>query len=135
MATIQREPQVLDDLLYQRGQKVDANTNVMFAYGGKTYEIDLTEENAGTFDSTMQEYIKAAREVHAGQRVVRRASPGGTGKSVQTRTDRALTREIRDWARDQGMTVEDKGRIPTDVRQAFFRSFPDHSQHPSKIED
>jgi hypothetical protein len=70
----------------------DADETVAFGLDGRSYEIDLNEKNA-----------KALR--------------GGRAKG-RTQVG-ASAREIRDWARSNGHNVPDRGRIPSEVREAF----------------
>jgi len=87
----------------------NANT-LVFAFDGKEYSIDLSDDNADTFRKVMDPYITAGRRV--------------TGKSKNTRkpagsTSSSRTKAVRDWARNNGYEVSDRGRIPADVMQAY----------------
>jgi hypothetical protein len=43
------------------------------------------------------------------------------------------TAEIRDWAREHGFTVKDRGRIPADVTEAFNARMRFNARHPEFV--
>lgn len=81
---------------------------VTFALDGRTYEIDLATKNAGALRKALSPYISVGRRV--------RTSRGVKVKSTQVGAD---TRTIKEWARANGYEVNDRGRIPNDIRSAF----------------
>lgn len=85
-------------------------TTVSFGYRGKTYEIDLGEKNLDRLDEALAEFIEHARPVKANGAKVTRVRAGGNREQDQA---------IRDWARSQGLTVSDRGRIPADTQAAY----------------
>jgi hypothetical protein len=84
----------------------DADETVRFALDGVGYEIDLSAANAARLRTAMAEFVGHARRV---QGRGRRSRSGATGKSA----------EIRAWARDQGLQVNERGRIPADLAAKF----------------
>jgi Lsr2 len=82
-----------------------ADETVRFAIGGAAYEIDLRASNAAAFRRQLAPFIAHARR--AG-----RASRRGPGRSASSRERSA---DIRAWAKDQGITVSERGRIPASV--------------------
>jgi hypothetical protein len=93
-----------------------ADETVGFGLDGKSYEIDLSNANAGKLRDALAEFVAAARRPGAGGRG-RRGSASASGSSA----DREQNQAIRDWAREQGMKVSDRGRIPADVVQAYHK--------------
>jgi Lsr2 len=89
-----------------------ATETVSFGLDGKTYEIDLNDKNAGKLRDALAQYVGAGRSVGSATRRARRSSTGSTSLGPSAR-------EVRDWARSNGHTVPDRGRIPADVRSAF----------------
>src|SRR5204862_3584163 len=79
-----------------------ADETVRFGLGGTEYEIDLSTKNATAFRRQLAPFIEHARRVGRGQR----RRPGRTAPSRERSAD------IRAWAKDQGITVSDRGRIP-----------------------
>ena len=78
---------------------------VEFAYRGSTYRIDLTSAEATAFDSAMAAYIDRATKV--GSRATSKRATAGDAKA------------IRDWARQHGIDVPSRGRIPAEVRAQY----------------
>src|SRR5262245_36010423 len=81
-----------------------AESTVRFGLGGTDYEIDLNAEHAEQFAEALGPYLAAARKVPSS----RRAARGSRGP----RHDQS---EVRAWAREQGIKVSGRGRIPADV--------------------
>jgi hypothetical protein len=82
-----------------------AAETIRFALDGVQYEIDLSEQNAAALRDQLGRFVSAARRVSSGSRRVRRGS-----------ADRA---RIRRWAKENGLTVSDRGRIPAEVVAAY----------------
>lgn len=79
-----------------------------FALDGKTYEIDLTTKNSSTLRKTLAPYVAAGRPLK-----------NSRGAKVKRTAVGAANRTIKEWARANGYQVNERGRIPNDVRQAF----------------
>lgn len=92
-----------------------AEETVAFGLDGKNYEIDLSSANAGKLREAVAAFVAAARRPGSSRRGGRRSAPATSTGS----TDREQSQAIRDWAREQGMTVSDRGRISAEVRQAY----------------
>ncbi len=87
----------------------DAVKTIRFSYRGKNYVIDLSEDNAKEFDETMKRFVDAARpDAQASTSPQRRSR----GASEATRN---RNRIIRQWAKDQGIEVADRGALSKDV--------------------
>jgi hypothetical protein len=93
----------------------EASETISFALDGTNYEIDLNDDNAAALREALASYVGHARKVAGGRRAGRRSS-GGSSNGTQ---DGASAKEIREWARDNGHEVPERGRIPSDVREAF----------------
>jgi hypothetical protein len=93
----------------------EADETVSFALDGTSYEIDLNADNADKLRGVLAPYVGHARKVtgsRGGRRSggATRASGGGSGPSPK---------EVREWARENGHEVPDRGRIPQEVRDAY----------------
>jgi hypothetical protein len=84
---------------------------IKFSIGSTSYEIDLTEAEAGQFYAAVKKYTDVA--ARTGGRGVR--SGGGS----KPKTDRTRTQAIRTWARENGRAVSERGRISQDVQDAY----------------
>lgn len=82
-----------------------ADETVRFGLGGSEYEIDLSEKNASTFREQLAPFIEHARKAGRKQ----------AGRPTRTAASRRRSAEIRTWAKSQGISVSDRGRIPADV--------------------
>nr|WP_042183061.1 Lsr2 family protein [Kibdelosporangium sp. MJ126-NF4]CEL15331.1 Histone protein Lsr2 [Kibdelosporangium sp. MJ126-NF4]CTQ95628.1 Histone protein Lsr2 [Kibdelosporangium sp. MJ126-NF4] len=103
--------QLVDDL---DGTAADDISTVSFALDGVSYEIDLTEANAEKLRSGLEEFVNSARRT--GGRVKRGSAPV---KRAGSPASREQTKAIRDWARQNGFELSDRGRIPANVIEAF----------------
>lgn len=91
-----------------------AEDTVEFGIDGRSYEIDLSEINAGRLRDALAEFTGKARRVSG--RSNRPASAAATRATV---SDREQTRAMRDWANANGFTVSDRGRLPAYVVKAY----------------
>ncbi len=99
---------VTDDLDGSEG----ADT-VTFAFEGIEYQVDLSESNAKKLKKALDPYISAARKT-GGRRSSSRRSPASSNRSATSDTA-----AIREWARAHGHKVNDRGRIPKSVVEAY----------------
>src|SRR5712692_2677389 len=79
-----------------------ADETVRFGLEGTEYEIDLSEKNARAFRAQLAPFVEHARK--RGRAPARRAT--------RTAAGRRGGGEIRAWAKDQGIPVSVRGRIP-----------------------
>ena len=86
-----------------------ADETVRFGLGGTEYEIDLSTKNAAAFRQQLAPFIEHARRTGRGQR----RRPG------RTVSNRERSADIRAWAKDQGITVSDRGRIAASVAEQY----------------
>ena len=88
-----------------------AEGTVRFALDGTEYEIDLNAEHSDELRSALGKYVTHARKVggtaRRGGRVAGRAGRGA-GSTLNTT-------EIRNWARENGFDIKDRGRVPADL--------------------
>jgi len=91
-----------------------ATETVTFGLDGTSYEIDLSKSNAKKLRDALSVYVGSARRVS-------RSGRGGGPRAARRggRTDREQTQAIRDWARKNGYTVSDRGRVPAAVLDAY----------------
>ncbi len=82
-----------------------AEQTIRFAFEGTDYEIDLNAKNAAKFSKQLAPYLEHARR--AGRAQARR--PGRTAAGRQRSSD------IRAWAKEHGVAVSERGRIPASV--------------------
>ena len=93
---------VIDDL-----DGSEAAVTVHFGLDGKHYEIDLNAAHAQELRDTLARYTVAARKT----RPTRNA-----GKAAMTRIDSS---EVRNWARENGLEIKERGRVSADVTAKY----------------
>jgi Lsr2 len=86
-----------------------ADETLRFGLGGTDYEIDLSKKNASKFRRQIAPYIEHARKAGRGQR----------RRLVRTTSSRDRSADIRAWAKDQGIAVSERGRIPASVIEQY----------------
>ena len=96
----------------------EATATVSFGLDGTTYEIDLSDANAASLREALSGSVGHARKVTGGGRRTRRSS-GSSSSSSSSSTSSSHTKDVREWARSQGMEVSERGRISADVQQAY----------------
>ncbi len=80
-----------------------------FAFEGTDYEIDLSAKNTAAFHKHLAPYIEHARK--AG-----RPQPRRLGRRT---ANRQRSGDIRVWAKEHGLTVSERGRIPASVVEQY----------------
>ncbi|GAB1514345.1 histone-like nucleoid-structuring protein Lsr2 [Actinophytocola sp. KF-1] len=93
--------ELVDDL---DGGKADET--VTFALDGVEFEIDLSAGNAARLRDTLAEFVGHARRVGG------RKQRGASAPRVATTNGKPDTQAVREWARSQGETVAERGRVP-----------------------
>lgn len=86
-----------------------ADETLRFSLGGKDYEIDLNTKNASLFRRQLAAFVDHARPAGAGQ----------PRRPTRTASSRQRSAAIRAWAKEQGIDVSDRGRIPTSVVEQY----------------
>jgi hypothetical protein len=95
----------------------EAEETVEFGLDGAAYQIDLSEDNAERLREALAEYVDHARRSGGRKRIAARPTPGRPARPASA--DREQNQAIRAWARKQGMKVSDRGRIPSEVIDAY----------------
>jgi nucleoid-associated protein Lsr2 len=80
---------------------------VHFALDGVEWEIDLSERNANRLRNSLSDFIAHGRKVGR-KRVVKAAS-----------SSQVDTKAVRKWAEANGIEVNARGRIPTEVVERY----------------
>ncbi|WP_419996850.1 histone-like nucleoid-structuring protein Lsr2 [Streptomyces boninensis] len=92
----------------------EADETVTFALDGKQYEIDLSTKNADKLRGALEQFVdKGRRTGGRGTRGKGRAAASGGSQD---------TAKIRAWAKENGYEVNDRGRVPASVREAYEKA-------------
>jgi hypothetical protein len=96
-----------------------ATQTIVFGWEGAMYEIDLNDNNANALSEFLKPYVGSARRLNA-----RPGRPAGSSPRRTSSGGTSANAPIRDWARANGFTVADGGRLPQAVRDAYFAAHP-----------
>lgn len=94
----------------------EADEQIEFAVDGRSYEIDLSAANVARLREALSPFISAARRTGG------RRSSGGSASPSRPSTDREQNQAIREWAQQQGMKISERGRIPSNVLEAYHQN-------------
>ena len=88
--------------------------SLAFSIDGKSYEIDLSEKHAAGLRDAFAPFVGSARRGGGG-------SPRSTRLRASARSGRSReeTTSIREWANANGYEVATRGRIPSNVLEAY----------------
>jgi hypothetical protein len=92
-----------------------ATETIVFGLDGKSYEIDLNDLHSSELREVLAPFLGAARRAKGstGPRAVRRiGAPAG----------KEDTAAIRAWAKGAGFDVNDRGRVPATIREAYEKA-------------
>lgn len=93
-----------------------AAETVSFSLDGVAYEIDLNERNAKRLRNSFAPFIGSARKMSG--RGGGRARGRGSARSARA----GNTADIRNWAKQNGHQVNERGRIPATVMEAYEKA-------------
>lgn len=101
-------------------EEVEGSETIAFGLDGSSYEIDTCEEHAGALRDAFAPYVGAARRAgrpaaaprRSAVRAARPAADSGSGGKERVQ-------EIREWARNNGHTVSERGRLAGAVVAAY----------------
>lgn len=99
---------LLDDL-----DGSEASETIVFGLDGRTYEIDLNERNAAKLRKALAQYVEKGRKLSQ----TRGGKRAGVGRAA-TDSD---TAQIRAWAKENGYEVNDRGRVPAEIKEAYAK--------------
>ena len=90
----------------------EAVETVSFSFDGVSYEIDLTAANAKKLRNDLATWVGHARR-SGGRKSSRKAAAGGRRGDLSA---------VREWARNSGHKVSDRGRVSAEVLAAYDKA-------------
>uniref|UniRef100_UPI003F4981C3 histone-like nucleoid-structuring protein Lsr2 n=1 Tax=Streptomyces chartreusis TaxID=1969 RepID=UPI003F4981C3 len=99
-----------DDLTGTESSEVQTHT---FSLDGVNYEIDLVSESYDMLFEALAPFISNGRKVGRTKKAGRPGQPSNHRPSAE---------EVRQWARDNNYEINNRGRVPTDIREAYERA-------------
>ena len=94
-----------------------AEETIRFGLDGGSYEIDLSSANAARLRDAIRPFAAKARRVQGAQRTPGR--PAGSRNTGPVKRN-PETAAIRQWAKEQGLPVSDRGRIHQDIQDKYY---------------
>jgi hypothetical protein len=85
-----------------------ADETVKFGLDGKDYEIDLSAEHATQLREALAPFVENGRRLSGKKRSSQRGQGSGSAAGA-----------IRAWARENGVPVNERGRISADVVEKY----------------
>ncbi|MFE9122699.1 Lsr2 family protein [Streptomyces sp. NPDC007172] len=76
---------------------------------GVAYEVDLGPDSYDKFMEAVNPFLQAGRRI-------RRGAKAGPARQTGANNDTAA---IRAWAKEKGYDINDRGRVPTEIREAY----------------
>jgi hypothetical protein len=90
----------------------EADETVEFRLDGTGYEIDLSARNSRELQDLLKSYIEKGRKV----------TGTGTGRRPsrsRAASDGERNKRMRAWAKEQGLTISERGRIPAAIAAKY----------------
>ena len=88
----------------------DAEGTVRFGLDGTDYEIDLSVVHSEELHKALAPYVAHARKVGGARRAARGSRRNASGID---------THKVREWAREQGIEIKERGRVPADIVEKY----------------
>ena len=103
------------EVVYSDLSKQEGAERVVFGVNREWYEIDLTPKELTELKKALDKWRKVGRATDVIDEKYRR-------KLKVPVTTAHQRDEIRAWAKDNGFTLADRGRIPADVIEAYEKA-------------
>ena len=113
------------------GEMTDGVETVSFGLDGTSYEVDACTQHQDELREAFSTYVGAARKAGGGgssstgprrssRGSGRTSSSGGSGSgSSGGGSDREQVQAVREWARENGHKVSERGRLSASVLEAY----------------
>ncbi|WP_369275853.1 Lsr2 family protein [Streptomyces sp. R11] len=99
-----------DDLTGVESEEVRTHT---FSLDGVNYEIDLVSDNYDKLFEALAPFIDKGRKLGRTRGAIRSRKGPADGPSAE---------EVRAWARQHNYQVNDRGRVPANIRDAYEKA-------------
>jgi len=90
----------------------EADETITFGLEGVEYEIDLSSTNAEGLREALAPWVAHARRIGGRRRRTPAKAAASNGAS-------SATSDIRAWAQAQGYEVSSRGRVSSEIREAY----------------
>lgn len=89
----------------------EAEETIQFGVGNTTYEIDVCARHADQMRTSLEPFVTHARKAGV--------AAGGRRRRERPASTREQSANIRSWAKDRGIQVNERGRIPASVVKEY----------------
>jgi len=96
----------------------EAADTVSFTVEGQAYECELCEPHLNEFREAMEIWSSHSRPV-GGARGSQSAGRASRGSRKRAASEGPSSSDVREWAREQGMEVSSRGRVPAELHAAY----------------
>lgn len=96
----------------------EADETIQFSLDGTSYEIDLSASNATKLRESLEKYVKSGRKTSGRAAAKQRGRAASVGRAASS----GNTQKIREWARENGFSISDRGRVPGNILEAFEKA-------------
>jgi len=100
------------------GDGTEAVTTIRMDNGTARYELDLCQSHFDELTGAGRR-LRPRRRTGAARSTTNAASKAAVAKTRRRRRGAPDTAAVREWARANGQTVSDRGRIPRHILEAF----------------
>ena len=100
------------------GDSTEAVTTIRVDNGTARYELDLCQSHVDELTGAGRR-LRPRRRTSAARSTTKAANKAAAAKTRRRRRGGRDTAAVREWARANGHTVSDRGRIPGPVLEAF----------------
>lgn len=100
--------------------EVEGTETVAFGLDGSAYEIDVCDAHAGELRDAFAPYVGSARRAgRASTSAAPRRASRGSSRGGSSGSDRERVQAIREWARQNGHKVSERGRLSSSLIEAY----------------
>lgn len=97
--------------------EVGEGETVHFSLNGTSYEIDLNSAHAEELRQALEPYIAAGRRAGSAATGGGRSSSSSSSRKRPSRNPEVAA--IRAWAKENGYTLSERGRVPAPILDAY----------------
>lgn len=97
----------------------DAGERLTFALRGREYRIDLSDKNVAKLDAALEPFIDVAAQI---------GGPRRRRKKARDQEPGVRRLPIREWARENGYWCSSRGRLRSDIIQAYENANDEHGE-------
>lgn len=100
-----------DDLTGEEGEDIQTHE---FSLNGVYYQMDLTPGSYDRLNEALNPFIAKAQRVKK-----TRKAAGSVSKKQGSKPN---TAKVREWAKEQGYEINERGRIPSNIEEAYLKA-------------